>query len=182
MGNILQRLLSLGSFTRECKVLLVGLDGAGKSTLLYRLKLGENVMCIPTIGFSVETVSYKNLHFTVWDVGGQDRIRPLWRHYYPGTDAIVFVVDSADQERLEEAREELAAMLRADELKDAALLVFANKQDFTAQALPVAKVLTQLGLDEEMRRGRRVCCQGSSATTGFGVYEGMEWLFQSLKN
>jgi len=63
----------------------VGLDAAGKTTTLYKLKLGEVVTTIPTIGFNVETVEYKNINFTVWDVGGQDKIRPLWRHYYQNT-------------------------------------------------------------------------------------------------
>ena len=60
----------------------LGLDAAGKTTILYKLKLGEIVTTIPTIGFNVETVEYKNISFTVWDVGGQDKIRPLWRHYF----------------------------------------------------------------------------------------------------
>ena len=72
----------------------VGLDAAGKTTILYKLKLGEVVTTIPTIGFNVETVEYKNISFTVWDVGGQDKIRPLWRHYYQNTQGIIFVVDS----------------------------------------------------------------------------------------
>lgn len=33
----------------------------------------------------METVEYKNICFTVWDVGGQDKIRPLWRHYFQNT-------------------------------------------------------------------------------------------------
>lgn len=83
----------------------------------------------PTIGFNVETVEYKNISFTVWDVGGQDKIRPLWRHYFQNTQGIIFVVDSNDRERVSEAREELQRMLNEDELRDALLLVFANKQD-----------------------------------------------------
>ena len=71
---------------QEMRILMVGLDAAGKTTILYKLKLGEVVTTIPTIGFNVETVEYKNLSFTVWDVGGQDKIRPLWRHYYQGTN------------------------------------------------------------------------------------------------
>lgn len=63
----------------------VGLDAAGKTTILYKMKLGEIVTTIPTIGFNVETVEYKNISFTVWDVGGQDKIRPLWRHYFQNT-------------------------------------------------------------------------------------------------
>ena len=71
----------------ERRILMVGLDAAGKTTILYKLKLGEIVTTIPTIGFNVETVEYKNISFTVWDVGGQDKIRPLWRHYYQNTQA-----------------------------------------------------------------------------------------------
>ena len=80
-------------------------------------------------GFNVETVEYKNIQFTVWDVGGQDKIRPLWRHYFQNTQGIIFVVDSNDRDRVVEAREELQRMLNEDELRDALLLVFANKQD-----------------------------------------------------
>ena len=127
---------------------MVGLDAAGKTTILYKLKLGEIVTTIPTIGFNVETVEYKNISFTVWDVGGQDKIRPLWRHCsfsassslttfaqppiksdFQTTQGIIFVIDSNDRERVSEAREELQRMLNEDELRDALLLVFANKQD-----------------------------------------------------
>lgn len=135
---------------KEMRILMVGLDAAGKTTILYKLKLGEIVTTIPTIGasyaytkvylqlwltfcqragFNVETVEYKNIQFTVWDVGGQDKIRPLWRHYFQNTQGIIFVVDSNDRDRVVEAREELQRMLNEDELRDALLLVFANKQD-----------------------------------------------------
>ncbi|GBO22853.1 ADP-ribosylation factor 4 [Araneus ventricosus] len=70
---------------KQVRILMVGLDAAGKTTILYKLKLGEIVTTIPTIGFNVETVEYKNICFTVWDVGGQDKIRPLWRHYFQNT-------------------------------------------------------------------------------------------------
>jgi len=64
------------------RALMLGLDAAGKTTILYKLKLGEIISSVPTIGFNVETVEYKNIKFTVWDVGGQEKIRLLWRHYY----------------------------------------------------------------------------------------------------
>jgi ADP-ribosylation factor protein 1 len=84
---------------------MVGLDAAGKTTILYKLKLGEIVTTIPTIGktkcllkifnlrihelgFNVETVEYKGISFTVWDVGGQDKLRPLWRHYFNNTQGL----------------------------------------------------------------------------------------------
>lgn len=84
---------------------------------------------IPTVGFNVESVTYKNVKFNVWDVGGQDKIRPLWRHYYSGTQGLIFVVDSSDTARMEEARSELHKIINDREMKDALLLVFANKQD-----------------------------------------------------
>ena len=59
--------------------------------------MGEIVNSIPTVGFNVETVKYKNINFTVWDVGGQDKIRALWRHYYNNTEGIIFVVDSGPE-------------------------------------------------------------------------------------
>merc|ERR1719449_356830 len=117
------------SSTREMRILMVGLDAAGKTTILYKLKLGEVVTTIPTLGFNVEEVQYKNINFTVWDVGGQDKIRKLWRYYYQNTQGLIFVVDCNDRDRIEDAREELAKILIEDEMRDAALLVFANKQD-----------------------------------------------------
>jgi ADP-ribosylation factor protein 1 len=94
----------------------------------------RNALTVRLSGFNVETVEYKNIQFTVWDVGGQDKIRPLWRHYFQNTQGIIFVVDSNDRDRVVEAREELQRMLNEDELRDAMLLVFANKQD-----LPVSR-------------------------------------------
>ena len=117
MGLSISTLLSRLFAKKQMRILMVGLDAAGKTTILYKLKLGEIVTTIPTIGFNVETVEYKNISFTVWDVGGQDKIRPLWRHYYQNTQGLIYVVDSSDKERVEESREELHKMLNEDELK-----------------------------------------------------------------
>merc|ERR1719398_670738 len=127
------------------KMVMVGLDAAGKTTVLYSLKLGEVVATCPTIGFNVETVEYKNVSFTVWDIGGQDKIRKLWRYYYQGTDGAIFIVDSSDRDRIEDAREELFKMLNEEEMRDAVVLVFANKQDLPC-AMDAAEVTDKLGL------------------------------------
>ena len=74
------------------RILMTGLDGAGKTTILYQLKMGEAVKTIPTIGFNVETLDYKGMAITVWDVGGQDKIRVLWKHYYRNTDAVILLL------------------------------------------------------------------------------------------
>lgn len=122
------------------------------AAILYKLKLGQSVTTIPTVGFNVETVTYKNVKFNVWvklppqsftivtkvfstkemspqDVGGQDKIRPLWRHYYTGTQGLIFVVDCADRDRIDEARQELHRIINDREMRDAIILIFANKQD-----------------------------------------------------
>lgn len=96
---------------KEVRILILGLDNAGKTTILYRLQADEIEQTVPTIGFNVETVQYKNIKFQVWDLGGQTSIRPYWRCYYPNTDAIIYVVDSADTDRLNIAKQELHAML-----------------------------------------------------------------------
>lgn len=169
---------------KEMRILMVGLDAAGKTTILYKLKLGEVVTTIPTIGFNVETVEYKNISFTVWDVGGQDKIRPLWRHYYQNTQGIIFVVDSNDKDRIDKngdaessAKEELHRMLAEDELRDAVLLVFANKQDLP-NALSVQKITEKLQLNNI--RNRAWYIQATCATTGDGIYEGLDWLSNKL--
>ncbi|KAM6126482.1 ADP-ribosylation factor 4 [Phoenicopterus ruber ruber] len=155
----------------------VGLDAAGKTTILYKLKLGEIVTTIPTIGFNVETVEYKNICFTVWDVGGQDKIRPLWRHYFQNTQGLIFVVDSNDRERIQEAAEELQKMLQEDELRDAVLLLFANKQDLP-NAMAISEMTDKLGL--QSLRNRTWYVQATCATQGTGLYEGLDWLSNEL--
>lgn len=160
----------------------MGLDAAGKTTILYKLKLGELINTIPTVGFNVETVEYKNLNITIWDVGGQDMIRPLWRHYYHNTQGVIFVVDSADVDRIgsvkdgnsdSSACDELHRLLNEDDLRDAPILVFANKQDLP-NALSVDEVTQRLKLNQI--RSHKWYVQASSAQSGDGIYEGLDWL------
>ncbi|XP_010156990.1 PREDICTED: ADP-ribosylation factor 5-like, partial [Eurypyga helias] len=133
--------------------------------------------CPPTVGFNVETVEYKNICFTVWDVGGQDKIRPLWRHYFQNTQGLIFVVDSNDRERVQESADELQKMLQEDELRDAVLLVFANKQDMP-NAMAVSELTDKLGL--QTLRSRTWYVQATCATQGTGLYDGLDWLSHEL--
>jgi len=177
MGLTISALFKRLFGNKEMRILMVGLDAAGKTTILYKLKLGEIVTTIPTIGFNVETVEYKNINFTVWDVGGQDKIRPLWRHYFQNTQGLIFVVDSNDRERILEAKEELEKMLNEDELRNAVLLIFANKQDLP-NAMSIAEVTDKLGLHS--LRSRKWYIQATCATSGDGLYEGLDWLSNTL--
>jgi len=296
----------------EMRILMLGLDAAGKTTALYKMKLGEVITTIPTIGephrrrrvtaaarclplalppaqqtrsrtaaragqrcqppaapphsagFNVDTVDYKNLSFTVrathtrwtiiachrrcheqarsrsdrradstrtsttrttcachlvqvWDVGGQKKIRMLWHHYFRGSHALIFVVDSNDRERFDEgactaaagtgkpthaqtrphrtaythalagmptagpalpaAREELTSILSDEELAGVPVLVFANKQDLPKAAEP--KIVAEK-LDMHKLKGHAWHVQGCNATTGDGLYEGLDWLSTTL--
>ncbi|CAJ1452543.1 unnamed protein product [Effrenium voratum] len=171
--KIWQRLIG----KQEMRILMVGLDDAGKTTILYKVKLGEVATTIPTTDFYVDSAKCNNLSFTVWDVGGQDKIRPLWRNYYQGTNGLIFVVDSNDRDRIEDARGELNKMLNEDEMRDAVLLVFANKQDLP-HAMTAAEMADKLGLHQ--LRHRHWFIQPSCATTGDGLYEGLGWLWRTI--
>jgi len=173
MGVSLGKLLSKMFGNKEMRVLMLGLDAAGKTTILYKLKLGQGVSTIPTVGFNVETVTFKKVKFNVWDVGGQDKIRPLWRHYYAGTQALIFVVDSNDRERIEEAHQELLRIISDREMKDAVLLVFANKNDLP-NVMDTAEITEKLGLHK--LRNRTWYVQSSCAINGDGLLDGLTWL------
>lgn len=143
MGFVISKLLDVWNPPKETKILIVGLDCAGKSTILYRMKLGKVVEVVPTIGFNIETIKYKNINFYVWDIGRCAlRIIP---HYYENTQGLIFVVDSSDPDRISIAKEELMGILDTDEMKDCPLLVFANKID--AKKMSVAEIVDNLGLN-----------------------------------
>ncbi|KAK8827165.1 ADP-ribosylation factor-like protein 1 [Blastocystis sp. ATCC 50177/Nand II] len=177
MGIIFSRLFNQYFGNKDVRILVLGLDNAGKTTILYRMQLDEIVSTVPTIGFNIETLKYKNLTFQVWDLGGQTSIRPFWRCYFPNTDAVIFVVDSADIDRLNVAKAELSAILKEDELKGTTLLVFANKQDIPG-ALNGAKISEALGLTEI--RDRKWTIIESSASNGKGLVDGFDWLCDEL--
>ncbi|CAJ1360852.1 unnamed protein product [Effrenium voratum] len=122
-----------------------------------------------TCGSSLAEVS-------IWDVGGDPRIRSLWRHYYESTNALIFVVDSSDRERIREARDELHKSLRNQHLANLTILVFANKQDLPGS---LARAELEEALELEAL-GRRYRVQPSVASTGDGILEGYDWLCRSL--
>ncbi|XP_026387206.1 ADP-ribosylation factor-like isoform X3 [Papaver somniferum] len=201
MGLKFTKLFSQLFTKKEIRILMVGLDAAGKTTILYKLKLGEVVTAIPTVGFNVETVEYRNINFTVWDAGSQDKvyiftfhifvtlysgiissallIRPLWKHCYQNSQGLIFVVDSNDRDRVVEARDELHKLLSEDELQDAVLLIFASKQDLPNE-MSAAEITDKLDLHSLQRRHWHI--QSTSATYEEGLYEGLEWLSNNVAN
>jgi small GTP-binding protein len=180
MGSSFNKFASYFSKQDEVRVLLFGLDAAGKTTILYVLKLGKVVKRIPTIGFAVETITSGNLNTTAFDVGGRDKIRPLWRHYYTNTSAIVFVVDSNDRERLDNASEQLHQIANKEELKNLPILIFANKQDLP-NALTLDEIKEKLNLSKLDQMKTKWHLQPATATKNEGLHEGFQWLANTLK-
>jgi len=174
MGLYFACLFNKHNFSPSVRILMIGLDDGGKTTILYKLKLGEVVNTIPTIGFNVEIIKKGKLEFVVWDVGGQEKIRTLWRHYYGDTFAIIWVVSSFDRSRIEESRKELDIVLSDRDLQDVPLLVFANKQDLL-NTLNLTEITEKLNLNS-LTGIRKWKIQGCSATSGDGLYEGLDWL------
>jgi len=176
MGQLLTKIYN--KFARvEGRVLCLGLDNAGKTTVLYKLQIGEVICTLPTVGFNVESLKYRNVDLTVWDIGGQMKIRRLWRYYYENTTALIFVVDANDVARFDEARTELWLLLTEPQLKDVPLLVFANKQDLP-KAANIGDLADKLQLANIKHRPWYI--QASCATTGDGLYEGLDWLCDQI--
>ncbi|XP_061112049.1 ADP-ribosylation factor-like protein 4A, partial [Conger conger] len=165
---------------RSLHIVILGLDCAGKTTVLYRLRFNEFLNTVPTKGFNAEKVrlrlggSRRCASFHLWDVGGQERLRPLWRAYTRGADGLVFVVDSVDAERLEEARAELHKVARLAENHGVPVLVVANKQDLRGSLAP-AQIQEALAL-AELSPATPWHLQPACAIIGEGLADGLERL------
>lgn len=164
-------------------VVVLGLDSSGKTSLLYRLKLKEFVKTIPTKGFNTEKIKVpvgasRSINFQVWDVGGQEKLRPLWKSYTRRTDGIVFVVDSTELERMVEARVELHKITRTSENQGIPVLILANKQDLDS-ALSVGEVEKLLAI-QELSMFTQHHVQSCSAVDGQGLQAGLERLYEMI--
>ena len=163
-------------------LVMIGLDGAGKTTVLYRMKVDQYLNTVPTIGFNCERVKgtigrSAGLTFLVWDVGGQEKIRPLWRSYTRATDGIIFVVDSADYDTLEEARMELHRTINYQDNINIPLLVLANKQDLH-MAMGEEEVVHAMGLRK--LRSTLWCVELTCGLTGEGLETGIEMMHMMI--
>lgn len=175
MGGILSSMYDsiFDNFKTKKNMLMVGLDSAGKTTILYQLKLNELRHTIPTIGFNVETIKYKNLDLTIWDIGGQEKIRKLWRHYYNNIDTVIFVIDSNDLNRLPEVKEELHHLLSEDQLKKCNVLIYSNKIDLP-NSVSVETISKEIDLFSIKQKWFIQPC--SALHEKDGIYEGLQWI------
>ena len=163
---------------REVRVLILGLDNAGKTTIVKKLN-GENIDTIsPTLGFNISGLVHRDYKLNLWDIGGQSSIRAYWRNYFEETDALIWVVDSADRIRFQNCHEELHKLLQEERLAGATLLVLANKQDLP-NAANRSEIAELLRLDEisQSHHWKILPC---SAVTGHNLVAGFDWLLEDV--
>ncbi|KAI5625542.1 ADP-ribosylation factor-like protein 4A, partial [Silurus asotus] len=186
MGNGISdqpRIFSRLSFWKSLHITILGLDSAGKTTVLYRLQFNEFVNTVPTKGFNAEKVRVALRHsgtvtFHFWDVGGQEKLRPLWKSYTRCTDGVVFVVDSVDAERMEEAKTELHKLAHSLESQGVPILIVANKQDLR-NSMTLIEIEKMLAL-HELSASTPWHLQPSCAIIGDGLLEGLETLHDMI--
>ena len=116
-----------GGPLQEKRILLLGLDNAGKTSILFQLRDKEFKQTVPTVGLNIEHINFKWYSLTIWDVGGQ--ATKLWKHYFDHINAIIFVIDSTDEEKLLFARDELNKIIKDESLLGVPLLIMYNKSD-----------------------------------------------------
>ena len=178
MGFILSKILEFFTRSRNnFKIIILGMQNAGKTTILYRLSLGQLVKTTPIIGSNVEEINYNNVQFQAWDLGGQESTRSVWDVYYMNTDAIVYVIDSQDEEYYEESKLQFHKLLRNSALKNATILIFANKQDLS-EVKDVNRLIQDYELDKIKDHIWHI--QPCSALKGEGLVEGIKWLSEQL--
>ena len=178
MGFLFSKIFAKLFGKKEVRLLILGLDNAGKTTVLYQMQFGEAKVTFPTLGFNVETVQYENITFQMWDLGGQSEIRPYWKCYYPKTNAVVFVIDSSDKERIDIAKQELFLLLQEDELNGVPIAILANKQDIDG-ALSDIEISDLMGLSDI--KNRQWAIFKTIAKTGKGLDDAFKWLTGILK-
>ena len=178
MGFLLSKIIEFFTKSRNnFKIIILGMQNAGKTTILYRLSLGQLVKTTPTIGSNVEELTHNNVKFQAWDLGGQESTRSVWDVYYMSTDAVVYVIDSQDDENFEESKAQFHKVISHPNLKNTIILIFANKQD-----LPGAKDVNKLIEDYEFDKIKNHIwkIQSCSALKGEGLISGIKWLSEQL--
>jgi len=177
MGFIFSKILDFFSRSRNnFKIIILGIQNAGKTTILYRLSIGQLVKTTPTIGSNVEEISYNNVKLQAWDLGGQESTRSVWNVYFVNTDAIIYVIDTHD-ETYDDSKNQFYKLLQNDALKNAVILIYANKQDLPG-AKNVAEIIRIYELDTIKDHIWHI--QPCSAQTGEGLITGMKWLSDQL--
>ena len=161
-----------GLFRKNHKILFLGLDNAGKTTYLAMLKHQKLKACAPTQYVTAEQVEIRGVNVKAFDLGGHEIARRVWRDYFFESNGVIFLIDSASSERLEEARVELYALLRCPELSSTPIAVVFNKIDLP-NATDSSILYNFLGLETQGLRPLRTF--STSVVKKIGLHEPFVW-------
>ena len=177
--GLLKMLRKIKLKEHQVRLLTVGLDNSGKTTIIKSFLSQDPTSTSPTLGFTINTLKYKNSQINFWDIGGQTTIRSYWRNYFEETDGVIWVVDSSDKLRIQDCKEELHNLLKQEKLAGATLLVFCNKQDING-ALKVEEIKNLLDLNTITTRHWMImpCC----GLTGNGLENGLNWIMDDISS
>eukprot|EP01095_Lingulamoeba_sp_RSL-Kostka_P002849 TRINITY_DN1376_c0_g1_i1.p1 TRINITY_DN1376_c0_g1~~TRINITY_DN1376_c0_g1_i1.p1 ORF type:complete len:189 (+),score=72.13 TRINITY_DN1376_c0_g1_i1:109-675(+) len=174
-------LYQLGFFNKDATVILLGLDNAGKTTLLSKLKTGATHQFAPTERAQNEDIVIGKVKINAWDLGGHEQVRFAWNQYFVQADAVIFMVDSHDKERMSEAREEIQFLLEDEELEDVPFVIIGNKIDLNG-SLGRKEIIEELDLEtrivesENDSEARKIEVFSCSVIEGIGIEDAFEWL------
>jgi len=183
MMQILQKALDWFKslfWKEEMELTLVGLQHAGKTTFVNVIASGQfNEDMIPTVGFNMRKISKGNVTIKLWDIGGQPRFRSMWERYCRGVNAIVYMVDAADQDKIEASRNELHNLLERPQLAGIPILVLGNKRDLPG-ALDETGLIERMGLSAV--QDREICCYSISCKEKDNIDITLQWLIAHSKS
>ncbi|KAL4480498.1 hypothetical protein ABPG72_022253 [Tetrahymena utriculariae] len=177
MGQQIQKAINSIIHPQKRNVCIFGLDNAGKTTILYYMKFNKIVSTNTTKGFNLEDFQYKNIQFTAFDLQKNQNIRLMYHNYYFGCDAIVFVIDSSDIQRFNEAKDIIEFIFQDPLLKNIPLLMLANKQDRALISIQYIQENLKLNYIQNIQIWN---IQGCSTIAGLGIKEGFDWLVNIL--
>lgn len=164
----------------EMELTLVGLQYSGKTTFVNVIASGQfNEDMIPTVGFNMRKITKGNVTIKLWDIGGQPRFRSMWERYCRGVSAIVYMVDAADQEKIEASKNELHNLLDKPQLQGIPVLVLGNKRDL-AGALDEKELIEKMNLSAI--QDREICCYSISCKEKDNIDITLQWLIQHSKS
>uniref|UniRef100_A0A8B9IES3 ADP ribosylation factor like GTPase 8A n=1 Tax=Anser cygnoides TaxID=8845 RepID=A0A8B9IES3_ANSCY len=134
---------------------------------------------IPTVGFNMRKITKGNVTIKLWDIGGQPRFRSMWERYCRGVSAIVYMVDAADQEKIEASKNELHNLLDKPQLQGIPVLVLGNKRDLPG-ALDEKELIEKMNLSAI--QDREICCYSISCKEKDNIDITLQWLIQHSKS
>ncbi|RMB97833.1 hypothetical protein DUI87_25690 [Hirundo rustica rustica] len=135
---------------------VMGLDNAGKTSVILDIEKALAGEALPSAQPGQTRLRVERFEVTLVELPWSQRSRSAWRSHYGGAHGLLFVLDSGDPARVEEARKVLSRVLSHPDVSGKPLLLLANKQDAAAALLP-CELIERLCLERLVNENRSPC-------------------------